>query len=96
MTDVLNPRLDIRRQFFLGSPMQKEDFYKGVKTVGFITFIPFMLAAGPLSGYFVGDFLQKRFNLSHYVVLTSIAFGFILGVMEMVRILKIVTRMNKK
>ena len=76
--------------------MQKEDFYKGVKTVGFITFIPFMLAAGPLSGYFVGDFLQKKFNLPHYVVLSSIVFGFIVGVMEMIRILRIVARVNRK
>lgn len=76
--------------------MRKEDFYKGVKTAGFITFIPFMLAAGPLSGYFVGDFLQKKFNLSPHVVLLSVAIGFIAGVMETVRILKIVARMNKK
>ncbi len=76
--------------------MQKEDFYKGVKIAGFITFIPFMLAAGPLSGYFVGTFLQKRFNLSSYVVFAGIAVGFMAGIMEMIRILRIVTRMNKK
>ena len=75
---------------------RKENFYKGVKIAGFITFIPFMLAAGPLSGYFAGSFLQKKFNLSPWVVLFSIAVGFITGVMEMVRILKIVSRMNKK
>lgn len=76
--------------------MRKEDFYKGVKTVGFITFIPFMLAAGPLSGYFVGDFIRKKFNLSSHVVLFSVVVGFVAGVMEMVRILKTVARMNKK
>lgn len=76
--------------------MRKEDFYKGVKTVGFVTFIPFMLAAGPLAGYFVGDFIQKKFNLSSRVVLLSVAIGFIAGVMEMIRILKIVARMNKR
>ena len=76
--------------------MQKEDFYKGVKTVGFVTFIPFMLAAGPLSGYFAGSFLQKKFNLSSYVVLASVAFGFIIGAMETIKILKAVSRMDKK
>ena len=76
--------------------MQKEDLYKGVKTVGFVSFIPFMLAAGPLSGYFVGDFLQKKFNLSVYVVWVSIVFGFAVGVMEMVKILRVLTKMNKK
>jgi hypothetical protein len=76
--------------------MRKDDFYKGVRTVGFISFIPFMLAAGPLSGYFVGDFIRRKFNLSSQVVLFSVAVGFVAGVMEMVRILKTVARMNKK
>jgi len=76
--------------------MRKEDFYKGIKTVGFVTFIPFMLAAGPLSGYFVGVFLQKKFNLSSSTVLVSVVFGFLVGIMEMIRIIKIIARMDKR
>lgn len=76
--------------------MQKESFYKGVKTVGFVTFIPFMLAAGPLAGYFAGTFLQKKFHLSLHVVLAGVVFGFIAGVTETIRILKAVARMDKK
>jgi F0F1-type ATP synthase assembly protein I len=75
--------------------MQKENFYKGVKNISMITFIPFMLAAGPLSGYFVGDFIQKKFNLSTYVVILSVIVGFTAGAMETIRIIKIVARMNK-
>jgi len=76
--------------------MQKEDLYKGIKTVGFVSFIPFMLAAGPLAGYFIGVFLQKKFNLPVYVVLVSVAFGFAAGVMEMVKVLRALAKMNKK
>lgn len=76
--------------------MRKEDFYQGVKTVGFVTFIPFMLAAGPLCGYLAGDFIQKKFNLSPHVVLLSVGVGFIAGVIETVKIIKSVIRMNKK
>jgi len=76
--------------------MEKDDIYKGIRIVGFVTFIPFMLAAGPLSGYFLGSFLQKKFNLSTYVVLTSVVFGFVIGVMETIKILKAISRMNKK
>jgi F0F1-type ATP synthase assembly protein I len=76
--------------------MQKEDFYKGVKTVGFVVFIPFILAAGPLSGYFVGTFLQKRFNLSSYCVFFGLAFGFLAAITEIVKILKAIARMDKK
>ena len=76
--------------------MPKEDFYKGIKIVGFVSFIPFMLAAGPLSGYFLGSLLQKKFNLPSYVVLFSVILGFAAGVMEVVKILKAVSRMNKR
>ncbi|MFH0917506.1 MAG: hypothetical protein V1830_00040 [Candidatus Omnitrophota bacterium] len=76
--------------------MQKEDFYKGVKTVGFVSFIPFILAAGPLTGYFAGTFLQKKFNLASYVVLISVGFGFLVAVTEIVKILKAVAKVNKK
>ena len=88
--------LDIRRHFFLIKGfMQKEGFYKGIKNIGMVTFIPFMLAVGPLSGYFVGDFIQKKFNLSAYVVILSVIVGFTAAVTETIRIIKIVARMNK-
>ena len=76
--------------------MQNEDFYKQVKIVGFVTFIPFILAAGPLTGYFVGSFLQKRFNLTAWVVLLSVGFGLLAAIFEIVKILKAVARVNKK
>lgn len=76
--------------------MLKEDFYKGVKTVGFVSFIPFILAAGPLTGYFVGTFLQKRFNLAPNWVFLGVVFGFLAAITEIVKILKAITRVNKK
>ncbi len=75
--------------------MRKEDFYKGVKIVGFVSFIPFVLAAWPLSGYFAGAFLRKKFNLSFWVVLLGIVFGFLVAIIEIVKILKTVVKMNK-
>jgi len=76
--------------------MQKEDFYKGMKTVGFVSFIPFMLAAGPLSGYFIGTFLQKKFNLPYWVVLFGVVFGFLAAIIEIIKILKAISRVNKQ
>ena len=76
--------------------MPKEDLFKGIKLVGFVTFIPFILAAGPLSGYFVGTFLQNRFHLSFYCVILSVAVGFVVAFTEVVKILKAVARVNKK
>ena len=76
--------------------MQKEDFYKGVKTAGFAFFIPFMLAAGPLTGYFMGAFIQKRFNLAPYCVFLGVALGFLVAITEVIKILKAVAKVNKK
>jgi F0F1-type ATP synthase assembly protein I len=76
--------------------MPKEDIFKGIKIIGFVTFIPFILAAGPLTGYFVGNFLQKRFNLSFYCVIVSVVIGFLVAFTEVVKILKAVAKVNKK
>jgi uncharacterized membrane protein len=76
--------------------MPKEALYKGIKTVGFVFFIPFILAAGPLTGYFAGSFLQKKFNLSSYTVFFSIGLGFLVAFTEIIKILKAIARVNKK
>jgi len=76
--------------------MQKENFYKGIKIVGFVSFIPFILAAGPLTGYFIGTFLQKKFNLSSWVVWLALVLGFLVAITEITKILKAVARENKR
>jgi putative Mn2+ efflux pump MntP len=75
--------------------MRKENFYQGIKTVGFFTFIPFILAAGPLTGYFTGDFLQKKFNLSSSVVFIGVGLGFLAAITEVIKILKAIVKVNK-
>ncbi len=75
--------------------MPNKNFYKGLTTVGFVSFIPFILALGPLTGYFTGDFLQKKFNLSAWVVWLGVIFGFLAAIIEIVKILKAVARVNK-
>jgi len=76
--------------------MGKEDFYKGVKIIGFVTFIPFILAAGPLTGYFVSSFLLKKFNLSFNYVFLGVLLGFLVAITEIIKILRAVARVNKK
>ena len=76
--------------------MRKQKFYQGIKIIGFLSFVPFMLAVGPLSGYFVGDFLRRRWHLSDQAVLFCVAVGFLVGVMEMIRILKLLAKMDKR
>ncbi|MDD3274180.1 MAG: hypothetical protein PHN16_00290 [Candidatus Omnitrophica bacterium] len=87
--------MDKRRRFFSYS-MQKEDFYKGVKTVGFVLFIPFMLAAGPLSGYWAGSFLKERLNLSSACVFLGVVVGFIAACTEVTRLIRSIAKVNKR
>ena len=76
--------------------MGKRDVYKRVKIAGMISFIPVMLAAGPLGGYFIGDFLENKFNLPSYMTYIFIALGAIAGIRETVRIIRLVLNIDKK
>lgn len=75
--------------------MQKEDFYKRVKIAGMVAFIPIMLAAGPFAGYFTGDYLAKKTGLS-YIIYICIGLGFMASIMEIARIIRIVTKISGK
>lgn len=59
--------------------MQKkeEDKYQQYKQIGLLTTIPFMLAAGPILGYLIGSFLDKKFGTEPYLMILFITFGFI-------------------
>jgi len=76
--------------------MDKKGLYKGVKIVGMISYIPFILALSPIAGYFAGNFLVKRFSFPCYTVIIFIAFSFIAGALETIRIIKKVSKMEKK
>ncbi len=76
--------------------MRKESLYQGIKVVGFVTFIPFILAAGPLTGFWVGDFLVKKFKFPDYLVLIGIGLGFLVAVIETIKILKAVKKAIKQ
>jgi len=74
----------------------KQEFYKRVKIAGMISYIPIMLAAAPLSGFFLGDYLRQRFNLPFYFPVIFIALGIIAGIRESVRIIRLVLKIDKK
>lgn len=73
----------------------KEELYKRIKIAGMISYIPITLAAAPLSAFFLGDYLQKKFNLPFYFLLSFVAFGIFIGVRESVRIIRLVLKIDK-
>ncbi len=61
-----------------------------------ISFIPLILAAGPITAYFVGDFLEKRFGFPHYVLFIAITIGALASILEVIRIIRQVLRIENK
>lgn len=73
-----------------------EEAYRRIKIAGMISFIPVVLVAGPLSGYLIGAYLEKKFALSSTVLFISIIIGFIASITEAVRIIRLVLRIDTK
>lgn len=48
-----------------------------LRPIGFLTAIPFVLLFGPLIGYFIGDWLDKRFGTGPWLMTVFIVLGFI-------------------
>jgi len=58
----------------------KEELYKRIKIAGLILYIPIMLLAGPMSGFFLGDYLQRKFHLPYFVLIILICLGLAVGI----------------
>jgi len=70
--------------------------YKQVKIVGFILLIPIILGVGPLTGYFFGAYIARKFHLGYFVVFISFTLGFLAAVQETIKILKLVTKIENE
>lgn len=56
---------------------EKDNKYSLYKQLGILTTIPAILAVGPILGYFVGSYLDKKINSSPYLMILFIIFGFV-------------------
>jgi len=66
--------------------------YEGLRQVALLTAIPTILAAGPILGYFIGDFLDRYFSTSPWLMILFSAMGIISGVRQTVILIKRVTK----
>jgi len=76
--------------------MKKDEVYKRIKIAGMISYIPIILITGPLMGYFFGDYLEKKYGWASYITLIAIGMGFLTSIIETIRIIKIVSRIEAK
>ena len=75
---------------------RKADLYRWIKIGGLLSFLPFVMVAGPLGGFYLGNYLEKRFGLPGYVSIALIAVGFIGSFREAVRVIKIAIKSQEK
>jgi ATP synthase protein I len=61
----------------------------GWRQVGLLTAIPFILALAPIVGYFLGKWLDTKFRTQPWLSVILLALGFVAGVRETVKIVKL-------
>lgn len=75
---------------------RKSDLYKWIKIGGLLSFLPFVLVAGPIGGFLLGSYLEHRFGLPAYVSIALITVGFIASLKETIKIIKIALQTQDK
>jgi len=75
--------------------VEKKEVYQRIKIYGFLSYIPIILAAGPLSGWALGSFLERKFNLPNYISLILSGLGLIAAVIEIARAVRLVSKIDK-
>ena len=54
-----------------------DEKYSTYRQIGILTTIPILLAVGPILGYYIGNFLDKRLNTTPYLMILFIVLGFV-------------------
>ena len=63
-----------------------------LRPVGLLTAIPFVIMFGPLIGYFVGEWLDRKLDTEPYLMVTLIVLGFIASGREVWGLIKRASR----
>ena len=59
------------------------------RQIALLSSIPFILALAPIVGYFLGKFLDQKFRTQPWLSIVLLALGFVAGVRETVKIIKL-------
>lgn len=65
---------------------QGDPRYEGLRSAGLLLAIPTILIVAPLVGFFIGNWLDRRFNTSPWLVIIGLILGFIAAGRETYRI----------
>jgi ATP synthase protein I len=67
-----------------------------MKQIGLLTSLPFIMVAGPLVGYFIGEWLDRRLDTSPYLTVVLIIMGLISSGRETYKLIKMATDVGKR
>jgi ATP synthase protein I len=67
---------------------KKNEFYSYLKQAGIYTVIPLILALGPIIGYYIGSFLDRKFHTEPFLMILFLTFGFIAAGREVYNLTK--------
>lgn len=67
--------------------MEEDNNRKKLRQIGAFVTIPFVLAIPPVIGWFIGDWLDKKWDTSPYLMIIFLLLGFTAGIREFIRIL---------
>ena len=73
-----------------------KDGYSSIREAGLLSTIPFLLAGGPVIGFFVGSFLDKRLGASPYLTIVFVVLGFVAGIREVYKVISLAMREERK
>jgi len=62
--------------------------WKEFRRAGYLAVIPILLAVGPVLGWFLGDFLDKKLGTGSWLTYIGILVGFVAAGMEVYRLAK--------
>lgn len=66
----------------------KDDHLKYLRVIAEVTGIPFVLLGGPIVGFLIGSFLDRKLNSGRLFLIIFIALGFAAAVKETVQVIK--------
>ena len=67
-----------------------------LKQIGALTAVPIILLAGPVAGYFLGDWVDRKFRFTPWCTILFLILGFVASGREITRLLKQVLKENKE
>ena len=65
-----------------------EKDYRYIRQVGLLTTIPVMLLSGPLIGFLIGNYIDKRIGTAPWFMVLFVCIGFVASIRQTIAIIK--------